>query len=78
MFLWDQLFTDQARAYLRVDLGLGFHLYRDKAEHIFSLEVQNLTNRQNVFIEYFDPYAELIREFPMAGLIPVFNYRIEF
>ena len=78
VFLWEEIYSLQARDYLRVDLGLSFHVYRKSAEHILSFEIQNVTNRHNVWVEYYDPYAELIREFPMTGFIPVFNYRIEF
>ena len=76
--MWDQIFSGQARDYLRLDLGFTFHFYREKTEHIFSLEVQNLSNRSNVYTQYYDPYAELIREYPMTGFLPVFGYRIEF
>jgi hypothetical protein len=78
VYHWDQIFAGQARDYLRMDLGIQFHLYREKTEHIFSLEVQNLSNRVNVWTQYYDPYAALIREYPMTGLIPVFHYRLEF
>ncbi len=78
VYQWDQIFSGQVRDYLRMDLGITFHLYREKTEHIFSLEAQNLSNRFNVWTQYYDPYAALVREYPMTGLIPVFNYRIEF
>ena len=78
VYRWDGIFSEQSKDYLRLDLGVSFHYYRERTEHILSLEVQNLTNRYNVWTEYFDPYAEVIREYPMAGLIPVINYRIEF
>ncbi len=78
VYHWDQIFAGQVRDYLRMDLGIKFHLYREKTEHIFSLEVQNLSNRINVWTQYYDPYAALIREYPMTGFIPVISYRIEF
>jgi hypothetical protein len=78
VYEWGRIFSEQARDYLRMDLGINLHLYREKTEHVFSVEIQNLSNRNNVFTLYYDPYAALIREYPMTGLIPIFNYRIEF
>ena len=71
-------FSEKGRDYLRLDLGVRFHIYGESAEHIFSLDIQNLTNRFNVMIEDYDPVSQDIIEYPMTSLIPIFNYRLEF
>lgn len=72
------IWSKQARDYFRIDLGLKLHFFREKTEHIVSLDIQNLTNRQNVLAEEYNPATESIEEYPMTGFIPIFNYRLEF
>jgi len=74
----DELFTDKTRDYLRLDLGIRVHFYRKKTEHVISLDIQNVTNRLNTWFHTYDAKNEEIIEYPMAGLIPIFNYRLEF
>ena len=72
------IWSKQARDYLRVDLGLKLHFFRPKTEHVVSLDIQNLTNRKNVLAEEYNPETESVEEYPMTGFIPIFNYRLEF
>jgi len=72
------IFSRQARDYFRIDLGLKLHFYREKTEHIISLDIQNLSNRVNVLAESYNPESQGISEYPMTGFIPIFNYRLEF
>lgn len=72
------IFSKQARDYFRIDLGLKLHFFREKTEHVLSLDIQNLTNRQNVLAEVYNPETQSIDEYPMTGFIPIFNYRLEF
>lgn len=72
------IWSKQARDYFRVDLGLKLHFFRPKTEHVVSLDIQNLTNRQNVLAEEYNPETETVEEYPMTGFIPIFNYRLEF
>jgi len=72
------IFAKQARDYFRMDLGLKLHFFRDKTEHVLSLDIQNLTNRLNVLAEEYNPETQSIREYPMTGFLPILNYRLEF
>jgi hypothetical protein len=72
------LFSKQARDYFRIDFGLKLHFFREKSEHVLSLDIQNLTNRQNVLAEEYNPETEGIEEYHMTGFIPIINYRLEF
>lgn len=72
------IFSKQARDYFRIDLGMNLHFYREKTEHVVSLDIQNLTNRLNVLAESYDPVSQSITEYPMTGFIPILNYRLEF
>ena len=72
------IFSKQARDYFRIDLGLKLHFFREKTEHVLSLDFQNLTNYDNVLAEVYNPETESIDEYHMTGFIPIFNYRLEF
>jgi hypothetical protein len=43
-----------------------------------SLDLQNLTNRLNVFNQWFDSEKGEVTTNYQTGLIPVLNYKIEF
>jgi outer membrane receptor protein involved in Fe transport len=72
------LYAEQAKDYFRLDLGLKLHFYKKKTEQIISLDIQNVTNRLNTWYEIYDDVNEQVIDYPMAGLIPVLSYRIEF
>jgi len=71
-------FSLQNKDYLRLDLGFRLHFYKKKAEHVLSLDVQNVTNRLNTWAQIYDSENESIIDYPMTGLIPIVSYRIEF
>ncbi len=74
----DNLYSTKGKDYFRIDLGLKLHVFKERSEHIFSLDIQNLTNRLNVWAHIYNPETETIQDYHMAGLIPILNYRIEF
>lgn len=74
----NDLFSEKGPDYFRIDLGLKLHIFKTKTEHIISVDIQNLTNRWNVWGEFYNKEDEAIEEFPMAGIIPVLSYRIQF
>ncbi|MBA2423600.1 MAG: hypothetical protein H0V61_10320 [Chitinophagales bacterium] len=43
----------------------------------FLLDIQNATNRQNVFGQYFEPNEGIVTYY-QTSLIPVLSYRLEF
>ena len=73
-----QAFEDQAAAYGRFDLGVSYKINTNRMTHTISLDIQNITNRANVFSTYFDSDKGQIETFNQVGLFPIFNYRLEF
>jgi hypothetical protein len=51
---------------------------RKRLTSTLSLDIQNLTNRLNVYGEYFDSEKAGVVTSYQNGLIPVLNYKIEF
>ncbi len=70
--------TLQYGDYFRIDIGLNFKINFKRFSHFFSVNVQNVTNRKNMSKRYFDPNLSTLQTYRQSGLIPVFNYRIEF
>jgi outer membrane receptor protein involved in Fe transport len=74
----DKPFSVQTKDYLRLDLGVRLHFYKKKSEHVLSLDIQNVTNRLNTWYQTYDDENKSVIDYPMAGLIPIISYRIEF
>ncbi len=78
VYVADAYYTFKDPYYLRIDGSLYYKKNNKKATHIFSLDVQNVTNRRNYSFNYFDVRSGTIKYVKEAGLIPAFSYRIEF
>lgn len=74
----DGFYKKQVRPYSRIDLSARYSINKLKATHSITLEIQNVLNRQNVANVSYDLQTRELREFYQTGLIPNFNYRIEF
>ncbi|TXK38138.1 TonB-dependent receptor plug domain-containing protein [Pontibacter qinzhouensis] len=68
----------QADAYFRSDIRVSYRKNNPRASYILSLDLQNVTNRQNMFAQYYDRTTKDIKTSYQMGLVPVLNYRIEF
>ncbi|MDX5346911.1 MAG: TonB-dependent receptor [Hymenobacteraceae bacterium] len=68
----------QAADYFRTDIRVSYRKNRPKASYIISLDIQNLTNRLNIYGQYFNFDSKTIATSYQTGLIPILNYRIEF
>ncbi len=73
-----EAFTIQHPAYFRTDIRLSMKWNATGMTHVLSLDIQNLTNRQNIYARYFDSVKGGIRTAYQAGIIPVIAYRLEF
>ena len=71
-------FTEQWDDYLRIDFKISLTRNRKKATHTIELDIQNITNTLNIIGDYYDTDAGQIETFTQMGIVPVFNYRVEF
>ncbi len=74
----DGFYKLQVSPYFRIDVSAKYSINRPKATHSIVLEFQNVTNRDNVADINYDFNTRSLRENYQTGLIPNFNYRIEF
>ncbi|MBN3583961.1 TonB-dependent receptor [Algoriphagus aestuarii] len=71
-------FEDQNPAYFRTDLRFSLKRNKEKSTRIWALDIQNATNRKNIYGSYFEPMDSEIKTSYQAPLIPILSYRVEF
>ena len=76
------VFSEHLPSYFRIDFGVNYRIPR-KWMHYVSLNIQNVTNRLNVYSrnQRYDERVEnkiRISDDLQTGMIPVLNYRVEF
>ena len=56
----------------------SYQINRPKVTHTFKIDIQNVTNRQNIHSTYYDSDSGELKTYTQTGLLPVLNYRLEF
>jgi hypothetical protein len=76
----DMAFSERYDDYFRWDVKFGFRLNGkdSKVSHQFFVDLQNVTNRENVFVERYNPVTDEINEVNQIGFFPDVMYRIQF
>ncbi|MEM9822640.1 MAG: TonB-dependent receptor [Bacteroidota bacterium] len=64
--------------YHRIDLGLSYQINMSRQTHTFTLNIQNLTNRENAFDQTYNANSQSIVTIFHRGFIPILNYRLDF
>ncbi len=64
--------------YFRLDTGIRLKRNYAGLTTTLSLDLQNATNRKNVFISYYDKGSQSVKHYYQAPLIPVLAYKLEF
>jgi hypothetical protein len=72
-----EAFTVQNDAYFRTDLRVSIKWNRKNLTSTLSLDLQNLTNRQNVYNIVYDRFKKTLKTNYQTGLIPILNYKVE-
>ncbi|MBC7901966.1 MAG: TonB-dependent receptor [Gemmatimonadaceae bacterium] len=74
----EQAFSLQNPAYFRTDLRVSMKWNKRNLTSTLSLDIQNVSNRQNIYNQSFDKLkGEVVTNY-QTGLIPVLNYKVEF
>ena len=74
----DGLFKFQADPYFRMDFSLSYKKNRKASTHSIIFDIQNLTNRENVYELIPDFNRGSYRTIYQNGIIPNINYRVVF
>jgi hypothetical protein len=75
---YDRAFETKAPDYFRVDVGVSYRRNKTNWAWVLSLDLQNATNRLNIWDEYYSPDTKKMETSYMVGMVPVMNYRVEF
>lgn len=65
-------------AYFRLDAGVQYRWEKARTTQALLLDVQNATNRQNLWTRYYDPETGRLEGATQTGLFPFINYRVTF
>jgi hypothetical protein len=74
----ERSFDFQSKLYYRLDIKLSYRMNNKKFMQEFFVDFQNVTNRKNIFSEWYDSRSERVRTTYQLGFWPNFNYRIQF
>jgi hypothetical protein len=72
------IFEDKMPDYFRLDTGVRLKRNYNGVTTTLSLDLQNTTNRKNVFGRYYDVKAQEVKFYYQTPLIPVLAYKVEF
>lgn len=78
VYIDSEAFSIKQSDYFRTDLRVYLKFNREKYIASWSLDIQNLSNTENVAYSYYDQEQGAIIEKNQLGIIPILNYRIEF
>lgn len=76
----DLAFTEQNDPYFRWDVKFGFKLNSKskKRSHQLYFDLQNITNRANIFLQRYNRLTNRIDQVDQIGFFPDFGYRFQF
>lgn len=74
----NQAFSLQNRDYFRTDVKFSMKRNKEHSTHTLSLDLQNATNQQNIYGEYYNPETGKIKTYYQTPLIPVLSYKVQF
>ncbi len=75
---WNRAYDERLDNYFRMDFKLGFRMNGKKISQEYAIDIQNLTNHQNVFLQRWDATQNKIVTDYQQGFFPMFLYRIYF
>jgi hypothetical protein len=78
VYIKEQAFSQQLPYYFRADVGMRLRRNYTHTTTTLSLDLQNATNRKNVFDQFYDPVKRKTIYFYQAPLLPILAYKVEF
>jgi hypothetical protein len=75
---WDRAYEQRRSDYFRINLRIGYRINLRKTTLEIAIDMLNLTNRQNIWFQYYDPSTGSIRTVYQLPFIPVPLIRLQF
>lgn len=73
-----EAFSLQLPAYFRTDFKFSLRSLHAGRTQTWSLDIQNITNQQNIQARFFDPHKQQMVTYYGMGILPVLAWRIDF
>ena len=74
----EQAFSINPKDYFKLDLRISLKNNKRKFSSTLALDIQNVSNQQNIAYTYFDTQKNAVLTEYQLGIIPILSYRIEF
>lgn len=71
-------FSSFLEPYYRADLRIAYKSQGKRVSQEWGVDIQNLTNRQNIFRRVYNPQTNNYETTYQTGLLPIMLYRILF
>lgn len=75
---WEKAYEQKYDAYFRIDFRIGFKRNGKRMNEEYALDLQNLTNHKNIFLQTWDADNGSIRTDYQTGFYPMMLYRVNF
>ncbi len=70
-------FSDRLSDYFRADARVSYRKNNPSWSWVLSLDIQNLTNRYNVFRLLYNPLNQELEHMEQIGIVPALKFRVE-
>jgi hypothetical protein len=75
---WGQIYEKSYPDYFRFNARITYRLNGKKVNQEWALDLQNVTNHQNIFVENWDKQKQEVGRSYQMGFMPMMTYRIYF
>ncbi len=72
------VYTQQQQGYFRTDFKISYKTNRKRVTHEIAIDLQNITNHQNIFAQSFNPRTGQLTTTYQQGFLPIPFYRLTF
>ena len=76
--IYSQAYTQQYKPYFRADFKIGFKQDFKKVTQKISVDLQNITDHDNIFLEQYVPSTNSIQTINQRGFLPIVLYQLFF
>jgi len=75
---WDKAYEKRRPDYIRLNLRVGYKVNFRKSTFEIAIDMLNLTNRKNIYFEFFDPSTGEIKTVYQLPFLPIPLIRMQF
>ena len=75
---WDKAFENRYNDYFRINARITYRLNGRRVNQEWALDLQNLTNHQNIFMENWNSHSRELTTYYQMEFMPMMTYRIHF